>query len=90
MEDNYKNECFLAALEAGFVKNREEFDESHFEFFKNAFDDYSIGLASAKEYMEESKIKALSKEEIEDLGNDITSDMSCPHAWTSLGFILEF
>ena len=61
-----------------------------FEFFKNAFDDYSIGLASAKEYMEESKIKALSKEEIEDLGNDITSDMSCPHAWTSLGFILEF
>ncbi len=85
-----ENECCLAALEAGFAKNREEFDESHFEFFKNAFDDYSIGLASAKEYMKESEIQALSVEEIKDLGNAITTDMSSPHAWTSLGFILEF
>ena len=90
MEDNYKNECFLAALEVGFVKNREEFDESHFEFFKNAFDDYSIGLESAKEYMKESEIKALSREEIEEMGNAISTDMLNPGRYTSFGYILEF
>lgn len=86
----YKNKCYLAALEAGFVKNREEFDESHFVFFKNANDDYSIGLASAKEYMKESEIKALSREELEEIGNAITTDMLNPGRYTSFGYILEY